>query len=213
MITFSGVHIQKSGGASGTPTCEDIAVQSGRICRYAGAIWMPLITHLILVGLLAYRRSNEVLNLIWGFLHDANEITGEVTQNFKCDCLRREQAAIDDRLLVQFGLDGGADFIDYRLIKQCDLDACDLEAVELGLPNYSVLAVENALQYRKYRIERVHSDVNDRRLLLALLRSPFYRNTLSEFSPGVIAFRDVLRLAEARKYDEFLASVKGWNLL
>lgn len=47
MITHSGVHIQKIGGADGTPTAMDIAVHAGRICRFGGAVWYPLLPHLI----------------------------------------------------------------------------------------------------------------------------------------------------------------------
>jgi hypothetical protein len=35
MITYSGIHIQKIGGADGTPTPRDIAVHAGRICSSA----------------------------------------------------------------------------------------------------------------------------------------------------------------------------------
>jgi hypothetical protein len=43
MITQSGVHIQTIGGAAGTPTAMDIAVHAGRLCRFGGSVWYPLL--------------------------------------------------------------------------------------------------------------------------------------------------------------------------
>ncbi|MBK8810670.1 MAG: hypothetical protein IPN69_08050 [Acidobacteria bacterium] len=145
MITYSGIQVEAIGmKCQGTPTPLDIAVHAGRICRFGGAIWMPLLPHLVLVGLLAYKRSSSVANLLWGFLHDAHEtITCDVPKPFKCDCMRQEQAAIDKRLFDLYHGDLNSEvhhsMIDFDLIKECDLIACDLEAVILNLPGYAEL--------------------------------------------------------------------------
>jgi hypothetical protein len=209
VITYSGVHIQKIGGAAGTPTAQDIAVQSGRICRYGGSIWSPLLTHLVLVGLLAYRRRGCPANLLWGIMHDVHEVctgSGEVPAPFKCDCIKREQAEMDDRLRDRFVGPDLASLIDYAFIKQCDVDAADLEAVALGLPNYESIAP--GVHGRP-----IHRDPQDQRLMRDLIVSPFYVSTLSPYSRGVVMFQQALELAEQRRTDEFLAAVLSWGLL
>lgn len=84
MITFSGQHIQRIDQTEhGTPTPIDIAVHAGRICRFGGAVWAPLLAHLMFVGLLAYKRSGKIENFIWGLLHDAHEVvTSDVPRPF-----------------------------------------------------------------------------------------------------------------------------------
>ena len=171
MITYTGVHIQKIGGAAGVPTPTDIAVHAGRICRFVGAVWYPNLAHFVFVGLLAYKRSRSLPTFVWGILHDAHETaTGDTPRPFKCDCMRVEQHAIDIRLLSRYlpcswcKTDGApvhssvsdalvhpatkvgrvictATYgIDFDVIKSCDRDACDIEAVECGLPNYGEIS-------------------------------------------------------------------------
>lgn len=136
MITYSGVHIQKIGGVAGTPTATDIAVQSARICRFGGAVWYPLLPHFIFVGMLAYRRGGNFETVAWAFLHDAHEIaTSDIPRPFKCECIKEEQKAIDLRLFSSFDILMGT--VDFDLIKQCDIDACHIEAVELGVPGFA----------------------------------------------------------------------------
>jgi len=162
MITFSGQHIQRIDQTEhGTPTPTDIAVHAGRICRFGGAVWAPLLAHLMFVGLLAYKRSGKIENFIWGLLHDAHEVvTSDVPRPFKCDCMRKEQDAIDIRLLKQyFPLPHQAVEIDFELIKQCDNDTCDIEAVELGLPNFADIEMTHTQDYRGR--EAVHGDKSD----------------------------------------------------
>ncbi|MEQ1924243.1 MAG: hypothetical protein ABL952_17215 [Pyrinomonadaceae bacterium] len=176
MLTQSGIHVQKVGGQMGTPTAEDIAVQSGRVCRYGGAIWVPNLTHLVFVGLMAYKRSGHVSNLIWGFLHDAHEIcTGEVPRPFKCDCMRFEQKAIDERILAKFFGDYYGQPIDYHLVKQCDIDVCHIEATMLGLPGFA----ETELKYGKdyTQATKIHDNLADKELFQKLCGGPFYHET------------------------------------
>lgn len=214
MITQSGVHIQTIGGASGTPSAQDIAVHAGRLCRFGGAVWYPLLPHLVLVGLMAYRRSGSRQNLLWGFLHDAHEtVTGDVPRPFKCDCMRREQSALDVRILEQFVGYQSEPLIDYSLINECDHDACDLEAMALELPNYQEIATACATSYRWTRPEIIHADTEDMTLFRRILRSPFNQDTIYCDSIGVQQFAHVLELAQAGNQEAIIPMVKAWGLL
>jgi hypothetical protein len=215
MITYSGIHVQRIGGADGTPTPADIAVHAGRLCRFGGAVWYPLLPHLVLVGLLAYKRSNIVENLLWGFLHDAHEtITADVPRPFKCDCMRKEQLAIDARLLEQYFTPLQELCIDWELIKQCDIDACDLEAVELKLPGYKEITTACAANGDIAYHHQLHADSDDLKLFRRILHSPFMESTVNgEDSNGVRRFMHALTLAKAGQHNNFLNVVSGWNLL
>ncbi len=208
MITYSGVHIQKIGGAAGIPTPMDIAVQSGRTCRYGGSIWCPLLSHLIFVGLLAYKRSGSISNMIWGFLHDAHEIaTSDVPRPFKCDCMRIEQNAIDERLLDKYlpGWSDGYPSVDFDLIEECDHDTCDIEAVELKLPGFAELEIKHTKDYRNRKA--IHTDAGDV-ALFHRIRTGYggFEVVQGEASAAVIGFANVLTMAESGDID----GVKDW---
>lgn len=211
MITYSGIHIQKVGGVEGTPTVADIAVHSGRICRYGGALWYPLLTHSVFVGLLAYKRSNSIANLLWGFLHDTHEVvTSDVPRPFKCDCMRFEQNAIDSRLMSMFDL--LPSMIDFELIKQCDTHALHIEAVELGLPNFAEIELAYASDYANETV--IHNDSADKELFRRILASPFYTDTINGTqSLGVARFYKALQFAEEGNPPALLQTVRSWKLL
>lgn len=182
MITFSGIHIQKIGGLSGTPTPIDIAVQSSRICRFGGAIYMPLLTHLVFVGLLARSRGANLETVKWAFLHDAHEIaTSDVPTPFKCDCLRREQEAIDERLFEAFKIDRTQ--VDFDLIKLCDFAACNIEATELGLPGYREISAKYSSVY-ECGSDAIYENLDDRKIFQWLLRSDVYNFDQGNYNPG-----------------------------
>jgi hypothetical protein len=221
MITNSGIHIQKKGGIEGIPTSMDIAVHAGRLCRFGGAIWMPLLPHLVFVGMLAYNRTGHpwsaAASMLYGFLHDAHEcVTGEIPRPFKCDCIRAEQHHIDGQLLpVYLTANDIAHGIDYELLKQCDLDACDIEAMMLGLPSYkeTVYMVGMAAQYGKSRVN-VHESDEDRLLFQRIFGSPFYNDTiLGEESLGVRMFAHALEMARLGSLDGSRSEVVSWGLL
>lgn len=200
MITQSGICIETIGGKSGTPTAEDIAIHAGRLCRFGGAVWYPLLPHLVLVGLLAYRRSGKVENLLWGFLHDAHEcVTGDVPRPFKCDCMRWEQQAIDRRILAAFFTPQQAAQIDFDLVHTCDRDACDLEAMVLGVPGY--------VQHEQPRA--IYWDAEEARLLWRILHSRFCQDTIYSSSTGQQSFA---RALQAPDYTALLAEVESWRL-
>jgi hypothetical protein len=216
IITQSGIHIQKIGQPDqGTPTAFDIAVHSGRICRFGGCIWYPLLTHLVFVGLMAWRRTQSTSNLLWGFLHDAHEIaTSDVPRPFKCECMRREQAAIDARIVERFFPENN--FLlgepDLAVVKQCDDDACDIEAVEFGVPGFSEIEMAYTKDYRGRT--SIHSAHEDRMLLQRIRGSVFYGDTINGIhAKGVERFKTALALAEKRRYMDFEEEVLSWRLL
>ena len=211
MITYSGVHIQKIGGAPGLPTPTDIAVHAGRICRFGGALWYPLLPHLIFVGLLAYKRSDSLQNFIWGVLHDAHEVaTSDVPRPFKCDCMRNEQSAIDQRLLLTYFSRDQEKLIDYDLIKLCDHDACDIEAVELGLPNFSEIELAHTKDYRGRTA--IHSDITDVDLFQRV-HSAFggFEVVQGEESSAVRGFITLLEAAEQHDLERVQQWIDSWG--
>lgn len=212
MITFSGVHVQKKGGVEGTPTATDIAVHSGRICRFGGAVWYPLLTHLVFVGMLALRRGGNFDTVAWAFLHDAHEIaTSDVPRPFKCDCMREEQHAIDKRLLDSFNL--RPDRIDFGLIKQCDIDACHIEAIQLGVKGFAEVELEHSADYTGST--EIYADESDVALFHGILRRPFFYFDVIEgpSSGGVWHFIQLLN--DIKNFNEgdfyFWERVRGWE--
>lgn len=210
MITYSGVHIQKIGGVEGTPTAADIAVHAGRICRYGGAIWCPLLPHLIFVGLMAYRRSGSVYDLVGGFVHDAHEVvTCDVPRPFKCDCMRYEQKFLDEQIYPKFC---GKNPINHNLIKECDKYALHIEAVELGLPNFSEIELAYADDYLGEK--EIHRDPQDMAIFYRIKDSRFFNNITDGLSSlGVSDFANVLLWAERRQYFSVEQAVLNWGLL
>lgn len=214
MITQSGQHIQRIGGAAGTPTPQDIAIHSGRICRFGGAVWYPLLPHLIFVAMMVYRRKMKGnlidsfgyeqawriarVNMIWGLLHDAHEVvTCDVPRPFKCDCMKREQNALDCRIVPAFLANDDISLIDFNLIKQCDDDAADIEATFFGINGYA----EAELASYKTEKDDIHRDLQDMLLFQKIVSSRFNQNTVSAHSVGVQIFANCLQDIANRKGD------------
>lgn len=212
MITHSGVHIQRVGGVVGTPTSTDIAVQAARLCRFCGAVWSPLLDHLVFVAVMTWKRSSpetRTFNAVWGLLHDAHEVvTADIPRPFKCDCMRVEQDAIDQRLLgVYLGDKQG--LVDFDLIKQVDIDACDIEAVQLGLPNYERLALENEQLYRGKIVDKLYSDREATRLFWGI-RNEFLSHPQGFDDAGVRRISIALELARTRSWSGFDSYFSSW---
>jgi len=208
MITFSGVHIQKIGGVAGTPTPADIAVHSGRICRF---VWYTLLTHQIFVGMMAYHRSGSAANLIAGLIHDAHEIaTADVPRPFKCDCMRVEQKALDQRIFPAFLSPEMLAEVDHDLIKECDQDACDIEAVILGVPGFAEIEMAYTTSYRGRT--SVFDGKHETELLKSLLNSRFGHpsQVFGMDSQGVREYAIALQFAAAGRYDAVVNLVTNW---
>lgn len=191
----------------------DIAVHAGRICRYGGAVWMPLLAHLVFVGLMAHKRSLSVKNMLWGFLHDAHEIaTSDVPRPFKCECMRKEQRALDGRIFKRFARPvTGWNQIDHDLIKQCDIDACHIEATMLGLPHFGTVELLYGADYTNAK--KIHDAVEDKELFQRIYGSPFYNDVIDGVeSEGVRNFGHMLLLAELGDQEKMIQAVNGWDL-
>ena len=187
MITYSGVHIhpcrsENQEAVRGIPTPMDIAVQMGRICRYGGAVWMPLLTHSVFVACLAVLRKCNTSTWLWALLHDAHEaVTSDIPRPFKCDCIREEQGWIDRKLQAVFHLEPQA--IDFALVKQCDDLALGIEGRRLGLPGFADLQ-------GPYPVSTSAEDVQwvllGERVFAELLTSSYYEGTIyAEHSDAV----------------------------
>lgn len=141
MITFSGVQLHPGCGRAPTPI--DIAVSMCRVCRYAGAIWVPLAAHSLLVA--EYMRFRAGTDLAWvhGLLHDAHEtVTGEVTRHYKPPGMKSFERELDEAIFQAFNLDYLAYRQNEELVKEADEKALCAEAVHLELKGWPAYYLE-----------------------------------------------------------------------
>lgn len=140
MITYSGVQMHP--GCKNAPTAMDIAVGMCRITRYAGALWVPLAAHSVIVAEFSYHRSNgnKALAFCYGLLHDAHEtVTGEVTRHYKPKEMKAYENELDDLIFPAFGLDVALYRKEGDFYKEMDQMALAAEATLLrlkGWPEY-----------------------------------------------------------------------------
>lgn len=137
MITYTGVQMHP--GGENVPTEMDIAVGMCRITRYAGALWVPLAAHSVLVAELAFQRSVGARNVAFccGLLHDAHEtVTGEVTRHYKPKEMKPYENELDELIFPAFGLDVEAYRQASALFKEADTAALALEATIHGLKGW-----------------------------------------------------------------------------
>ncbi len=123
MLTFTGIHITQEFGA---PSIRDIAVQSMRIARFAGAgrIFYPVGIHMMLVADLLPPELEP-----HGLLHDGGEIcVGEVPRPMKTDAARGVEHAVLARTYASLGLALPTEE-EQAIIKAADMDACNVEGV------------------------------------------------------------------------------------
>lgn len=180
MVTQSGIHITTK--QIQAPSPDDIAIQSGRITRYGGAVWAPLLRHIILVGAMSYRRTGRPADLIWGLLHDAHEVvTGEIVRPFKCGCNRHYQDLIDRLIIKQYNLQTA----DRSAVKLADQDACDIEAVQLNVRRYVELTLESG--------RLVYANSEDILLFWKIHRT--FKDTVSTNNAGALFLIEVLNRA------------------
>lgn len=206
MITHTGVHVIPGGIKA--PNERDLAVAMCRICRYAGALWVPLASHSILVGEFLCLETKRDLDFSLGLLHDGHEtVTGEVTFRWKPPEMKMRERELDIRIFSYFGIDIDEYDRCHEQIKRADMKALCAEATILGYPGWA----------EKYREENGHDipelSENEKVIGSAILEGGYWR------APGMIeehsrqvqtlqqAFRKVKmgRHAEARQ----LLSVMG----
>ena len=122
------------------PLPMEIAIISGRICRYAGNLPCSLLTH-VMVGayvvwdLLRTRVCFSVERTFgWWMLHDAHEtITGDFASH-KCKEMKAWQEKIDDAIAAVYGI--GLKDVDLEVIDEADLMSRWLEAKHYGSDRY-----------------------------------------------------------------------------
>ncbi len=117
-----------------TPSSLEIAIVTGRICRYAGNLPCSLLTH-VMVGtrvvwhLLRQTGASKDVRLntfCWWMLHDAHEtITGDFVFQ-KAVEMKKWQDAIDEAISVVYGID--FEHVDGTLIRGTDMISRWLEA-------------------------------------------------------------------------------------
>lgn len=137
MITYSGV--QMSPGCRNVPTARDIAVGMCRITRYAGALWVPLAAHSVIVAEFCYQRAVNQKGLFFGYglLHDAHEtVTGEVTRHYKPKDMKPFESELDEAIFPWFNLDIKSYREQKDFIKRSDELALTAEATLLGLKGW-----------------------------------------------------------------------------
>jgi hypothetical protein len=141
MITYSGVQIHP--GSGNGPTPEDIAVGMCRVTRYAGAIWLPLAAHSILVGELSAvgeAMTNHDLAFAVGLMHDAHEVvTGEIVWNYKLPEQKKFEIELDEVIFRSMNLPIQEYWWCKEHYKAADEKALAIESAFGGLvdfPNY-----------------------------------------------------------------------------
>lgn len=129
MLTNSGLSICP--GELALPTPLDLAVQMGRITRYGGAIWCPLLFHSLLVARMVAETSSDE-TVTWALFHDAHEIVmGEIPHPWKCCNTRtRYESDMDDIFREAIGLKDSV--IDGSAIKVADRVAVHVERLVCG---------------------------------------------------------------------------------
>lgn len=129
MLTNSGLSICPNELALPTPL--DLAIQMGRITRYGGAIWCPLLFHSLLVARIVAETSND-MTATWALFHDAHEIImGEIPHPWKCCGVRREyESSMDEVFREAIGLSFTS--VDMDAIKYADRKAVHVERLVCG---------------------------------------------------------------------------------
>jgi len=110
VVTANGIRVSPHN--NNAPTLEDIAIQTGRMPRFAGATrpWWSVLHHHFVCG----RLADEVgiasgigasLLKLYAMLHDAHEaITGDVPKGVKPEALSEYQKELDTRIYEYFDI-------------------------------------------------------------------------------------------------------------
>ena len=139
MRTYSGNLVTIESGA---PSIVDIAVQTGRMPRFAGSTgpwWSVLHHHLVCYSLaLSQDKDDTMLRLHCG-LHDAHEaITGDCPTTWKPKALKKLQKTLDRRIYKAFGLPT-PNRREKDMVRVIDRIALMAEAAILGPPGFDII--------------------------------------------------------------------------
>jgi hypothetical protein len=183
-------------GGRTAPTAADLAIGACRVTRYAGALWMPLSVHSILVADLCWLASREDVDWVLGLFHDLHEtVTGEVVRHWKPPEMRTFEAEIDRRIFRAFHLDldlyrRRADFV-----KAADEKALAAEATMLGLPGWP------GFYERETGAPPPILGSEERTIAASLFGSAWMRpEAIRSDSASVGAFTDALHLVRAGEF-------------
>lgn len=215
MITQSGLRIAPENDA--VPTAGDIAVAMGRITRFAGAVWCPLIAHSILVAELVLQELRRragggavdgLPTWAWALLHDAHEtVTGEICRPWKPDQAKEAQKKLDARISKAFQVD--LELVDRALVKAMDERALVLEAEVLGLPGFREIYVRVELGGSADAYPLL--EVGEILLTSHLHRSAFGSiYTIQYGAPAVTLFASVLEVLRQGRPPEALVQFDGF---
>lgn len=139
VVTTNGIRVSTHNKNS--PSLEDIAVQTGRMPRFAGATrpWWSVLHHHFVCGELAEEiglaSGIETSTLkLYAMLHDAHEaITGDVPKGVKPEALSKYQEELDERIYQYFDIPEPTPKI-RRTVKIIDNTALIAEAKSLCPP-------------------------------------------------------------------------------
>lgn len=151
-ITYTGNEVNPSNDKS--PHLADIAVQLGRIVRFAGGLdpWWSVLHHLtVCKEILRYEKKyheltdeGQKLAQLHILLHDAHEmVTSDIPKPWKCQGNRDAQENIDVRIFAHFNIPEPKGVIK-ELIKTVDLKALRAEGYTLGNGNLSLFFAKEA---------------------------------------------------------------------
>lgn len=126
MLTFSSREVDLD---SGSPSLTDIAIQLGRMPRWAAATkhFYPVLLHVMTVADLL-----PLKHQVHGLLHDSDEsVTEDVPGPIKPEELRRAQQKIRLRIYKELGFTPPSDEVE-ALVKRADVRAQTAEAHVVG---------------------------------------------------------------------------------
>jgi hypothetical protein len=113
-----------------SPSLQDISVQLGRVCRYAGAgvkFWSVLLHSMVVADLIDQPELK-----IYGLLHDSTEgIVGDIPRGFKPAVITEVEDFMFDQILESFGLPKMTPEI-HRIVKFADNEALAGEVWTVG---------------------------------------------------------------------------------
>ena len=130
------------------PSSLEIAIVSGRICRYAGNLPCSLLTHIMVGARVVWRLMEQKTEeersqtFSWWMLHDAHEV---ITRDFvphKCPKVVAWQAAIDEEVAATFRISSA--LVDMIAVHDADLYSRSLEANHYGTEKFKETFREHA---------------------------------------------------------------------
>lgn len=173
-----------------TPSSLEIAIVSGRICRYAGNLPCTLLTHIMVGARLVWymmrsRPSDARLETFaWWMLHDTHEtITGDFVFEHS-EAMLKWQDEIDAAIAAVYGINPM--LVEAEIIREADLFSRWLEAKHYGSDKF----FETMVEHYDHPIPPPEME----RKTVGIFRSPFGKMSgcaLDENNTGVASLHPV----------------------